>query len=52
METAARLVADPSAWVALATLIAMEVVLGVDNLVFVALLANRVDGGASRGFSA
>src|SRR5271165_3421374 len=43
MDTIERLVADPSAWAALATLIAMEVVLGVDNLVFVAILANRVE---------
>jgi predicted tellurium resistance membrane protein TerC len=43
MDTLERLVADPSAWVALATLTAMEVVLGVDNLVFVAILANRVE---------
>ncbi len=43
MDTIARLAADPSAWAALATLIAMEVVLGVDNLVFIAILANRVD---------
>ena len=43
MDTLERLVADPSAWAALATLIAMEVVLGVDNLVFVAILANRVE---------
>jgi predicted tellurium resistance membrane protein TerC len=34
---------DPTAWVALATLIAMEVVLGVDNLIFVAILTNRVE---------
>ncbi|MBV8439817.1 MAG: TerC family protein [Hyphomicrobiales bacterium] len=42
METIARLAVDPAAWAALATLIAMEVVLGVDNLVFIALLSNRV----------
>jgi predicted tellurium resistance membrane protein TerC len=36
------LVLDPAAWVALATLIAMEIVLGVDNLIFVALLTSRV----------
>jgi predicted tellurium resistance membrane protein TerC len=36
------LVSDPTAWVALATLIAMEIVLGVDNLIFVALLTSRV----------
>jgi predicted tellurium resistance membrane protein TerC len=33
---------DPAAWAALATLIAMEIVLGVDNLIFVALLTSRV----------
>jgi predicted tellurium resistance membrane protein TerC len=43
LDTIARLVEDPSAWLALATLIAMEAVLGVDNLLFVALLANRVE---------
>lgn len=43
MDDITRLVAEPSAWAALATLIAMEVVLGVDNLVFIAILANRVD---------
>jgi len=37
------LVLDPAAWVALATLVAMEVVLGVDNLVFLAILSNRVE---------
>jgi predicted tellurium resistance membrane protein TerC len=45
VETVFRLVADPNAWAALATLIAMEVVLGVDNLVFIALLSNRVEEG-------
>lgn len=37
------LVADPAAWAALATLVAMELVLGVDNLVFLALVSGRVD---------
>ena len=36
------LAADPTAWVALVTLIIMEIVLGVDNLVFVSILSNRV----------
>ena len=43
MDTVTRLAADPAAWAALATLIAMEVVLGVDNLVFISLLSNRVE---------
>jgi predicted tellurium resistance membrane protein TerC len=43
MDALLRLAADPDAWAALATLIAMEVVLGLDNLVFIALLSNRID---------
>jgi predicted tellurium resistance membrane protein TerC len=43
MDTLMELAADPDAWAALATLIVMEVVLGLDNLVFIALLSNRVD---------
>ena len=42
MTSLIDLVSDPTAWVALATLIAMEIVLGVDNLIFVALLTSRV----------
>lgn len=36
------LLVDPAAWAALATLVAMELVLGVDNLVFLALVTGRV----------
>ncbi len=43
MDAVSRLAADPAAWAALATLIAMEVVLGIDNLVFIALLSRRVE---------
>src|SRR6202044_1968632 len=42
MNELLRLAEDPDAWAALATLIAMEVVLGLDNLVFIALLSNRI----------
>ena len=34
--------ADPSAYVALLTLIVMEVVLGIDNLVFISILSNKL----------
>ncbi len=34
--------ADPSAYVALATLIVMEVVLGIDNLIFISILTNKL----------
>jgi len=36
------LLSDPSAWVALFTLIVLEVVLGIDNLVFIAILSNKL----------
>jgi predicted tellurium resistance membrane protein TerC len=42
METLLLLAADPSAWAALATLIAMEVVLGIDNLIFISILTNKL----------
>ncbi len=43
MDNLLLLAADPGAWAALAALFAMEVVLGLDNLVFIALLSNRID---------
>lgn len=42
MEYLMQLAVDPTAWVALAALIAMEVVLGIDNLVFIAILTNKL----------
>ncbi|MGO3383647.1 MAG: TerC family protein [Acinetobacter guillouiae] len=33
---------DPSAWVGLATLVVLEIVLGIDNLVFIAILAEKL----------
>lgn len=36
------LLSDPAAWAALLTLIALEVVLGVDNLIFIAILSNKL----------
>jgi predicted tellurium resistance membrane protein TerC len=35
-------IADPNAWIALATLIALEVVLGVDNIIFISILCGRL----------
>ena len=34
--------AEPAAWAALATLIVMEVVLGIDNLIFISILSNKL----------
>ena len=42
MDTLLVLVADPAAWAALATLIVMEVVLGIDNLIFISILSNKL----------
>jgi len=33
---------DPTAWLGLLTLIVLEIVLGIDNLIFVAVLANKL----------
>ena len=33
---------DPQAWIALATLLALEIVLGVDNIVFISILAGKL----------
>jgi predicted tellurium resistance membrane protein TerC len=40
-----QLLADPAAWLALVTLIVMEVVLGIDNLVFISILSNKLPEG-------
>ncbi|MBV8271630.1 MAG: TerC family protein [Cupriavidus sp.] len=42
MEALLVLVRDPAAWAALATLVAMEVVLGIDNLIFISILTNKL----------
>ena len=35
-------IADPNAWVALATLTALEIVLGIDNIIFLSILVGRL----------
>jgi predicted tellurium resistance membrane protein TerC len=42
MESTLLLVQSPAAWLALITLIAMEVVLGIDNLIFISILTNKL----------
>ena len=42
MDALLNLAADPAAWIALVTLIGMELVLGIDNLVFIAILTNKL----------
>src|SRR5688500_20200041 len=33
---------DPQAWMAFATLLALEIVLGIDNIVFISILAGKL----------
>ncbi|MCP1505835.1 putative tellurium resistance membrane protein TerC [Pseudomonas marginalis] len=42
MDYLVQLAASPTAWVALATLIVMEIVLGIDNLIFISILTNKL----------
>jgi predicted tellurium resistance membrane protein TerC len=42
MDDLIRLAGEPAAWAALATLIVMEVVLGIDNLIFISILTNKL----------
>ena len=37
-----ELLSDPQAWIALATLTALELVLGIDNIVFISILAGKL----------
>jgi len=42
MDYLLQLAVDPAAWAALATLTAMEVILGIDNLIFISILSNKL----------
>ena len=42
MQEITALLQDPAAWVALVTLVVMEVVLGIDNLIFISILTNKL----------
>ena len=42
------LLADPNAWAALVTLTALEIVLGIDNLVFISVLTSRLADDKAR----
>jgi predicted tellurium resistance membrane protein TerC len=45
---ALSLLADPNAWAALATLSVLEIVLGIDNLVFISVLTAGLEGARAR----
>ncbi|OCP22266.1 MULTISPECIES: TerC family protein [unclassified Ensifer] len=42
MQEIMSLAQNPAAWVALITLVVMEVVLGIDNLIFISILTNKL----------
>jgi len=42
VDSLLQLASDPTAWAALATLVVMEVVLGIDNLIFISILTNKL----------
>ncbi len=42
LDSITPLLSDPAAWAALVTLVVMEVVLGIDNLIFISILSNKL----------
>jgi predicted tellurium resistance membrane protein TerC len=41
--------ADPNAWAALLTLTVLEIVLGIDNIIFISILAARLPAAQQPG---
>ena len=39
---------DPATWMALATLTALEIVLGIDNIIFISILSGLPDHSVAR----
>ena len=48
MELLVAWMSSPEAWLALGMLTLMEVVLGIDNLIFIAVLSKRAPEGQER----
>jgi predicted tellurium resistance membrane protein TerC len=42
LDSIIPLLSDPAAWAALVTLVVLEVVLGIDNLIFISILSNKL----------
>lgn len=43
-----QLLSDPSSWLALATLTVLEIVLGIDNIIFLSILVGRLEKGRQK----
>ena len=35
-------ISDPQVWIAFVTLLALEIVLGIDNIIFISILADKL----------
>lgn len=42
IESFMQLISDPNAWIAFLTLSALEIILGIDNIIFISVIANRL----------
>ena len=42
IESILQLITDPNAWIAFLTLSALEIILGIDNIIFISVIANRL----------
>ena len=42
IESLMQLLSDPNAWIAFLTLSALEIILGIDNIIFISVIANRL----------
>ena len=42
IESLLQLISDPNAWIAFLTLSALEIILGIDNVIFISVIANRL----------
>src|SRR3982750_304134 len=45
MEALLAVLADPQVWIAFFTLTALELVLGIDNIIFISILVDKLPGG-------
>ena len=48
MEAIVALLSDPQVWIAFFTLTALELVLGIDNIIFISILVDKLPARAAR----
>ena len=47
MDAIVALLSDPQVWIAFFTLTALELVLGIDNIIFISILVDKLPRGSS-----